>query len=250
VFNLLSQLSRVYSSMRIDRFEQLAPEGVTFASLEKWIASKVRTDQLSLAIDHRSALLIFKQEEQSAQAFRGQLTALARALVPVVEKVKPTYTAEEKMTQRAHVMELVKRGAVEEYNNVASRKQRIESIKQQMETVVQHKARQKNLARVIAEQDRQKAEAQRIANQRERQAEKQEEMSRQKELKAQAVKVQQRFEDDAEFKKIKQLAERQKSGAAKDFVALVEKSKNGEEIDDEELLGLQREAQIEAKKRT
>merc|ERR1712130_891356 len=160
ILRLLEQLSRVYKSIRIKKFQSLAPE-VNWITIERFITKTVRDGRLKISVDHRSQLLHFHNATMLAPNVRKQLTLLASKLDKIIDHIAPP-NPENKARERAQVFDGAKEGVDEEHKRVLQRKDEIEKRKIKHEEELKTKEKEEQDEKEKKAQERKASEAKRL----------------------------------------------------------------------------------------
>lgn len=99
VLRLLTQLSTVFKTMKIDRLLQLLPGGVPMQTVESIILTSNSSGLTRIRFDHRRQLIHFADEDMSSPHLPQQLSMLSSALSNIAAQVQPL-NEEAKATER------------------------------------------------------------------------------------------------------------------------------------------------------
>ena len=237
LYRLLEQLANVYQTMRISELGRLCPF-LTLHESEKLIIEAVHHGFVHVRIDHSSGTLHFGSASLEAEQLRLQLSALAKSLNKVVEKIKPELAADKaKATAEAYASFAA--AVPHEHQQILTRKAVIERRKEEHEREMQAAADRE--AEILAAQRKKEAEAEaaRLAEESER---------REKERVDRENQARQEMENRALVEQLAKQKAAKSKGNKKDDSLLKVDVTNMDESDRLKLVQEQRENLVKEKK--
>lgn len=159
VVRLLQQLSRVFRTIRLEKFYKLAP-AMHAHEIERLIVQAVRDNLVAVRLHHHAKMIHFSEDRMDAKRIKSQLAVLASRLQAVVDTIHPVDEKSQEV-QREHVFSAIAAGVHDEHIAVFERQQIIEKRKEENERDQQEKKR-------IRDEQRRAAEAKRVADEKAR----------------------------------------------------------------------------------
>ncbi|CAM9548063.1 unnamed protein product, partial [Phaeothamnion confervicola] len=157
VLRLLEQLSQIYHTVSLDKFEEyLGGLSLGFQEVEKIIVRAVKTRQLKVSVDHLARCLRFGQAGMETEGMRTQLSSLARQLDRVTAIIHGPADQSKAARERLQLFDLVASSMQRDHTEALGRKEIIEKRKEDTERREQEK--QREAARVKAEEEAKRRE--------------------------------------------------------------------------------------------
>eukprot|EP00640_Fibrocapsa_japonica_P000291 CAMPEP_0113937048 /NCGR_PEP_ID=MMETSP1339-20121228/3751_1 /TAXON_ID=94617 /ORGANISM="Fibrocapsa japonica" /LENGTH=893 /DNA_ID=CAMNT_0000939673 /DNA_START=127 /DNA_END=2808 /DNA_ORIENTATION=+ /assembly_acc=CAM_ASM_000762 len=165
VLRTLGQLSSIYHTVKMDRFQELiAGLDIGPEEVEILIVRAVKENQLKVRVDHQMSCLRFGAAAFEDDTMRSQLTNLAAKLQKVVDTitVDNKEALEARAQARADFFQQVQAGMQDEHLATLNRKQIIEKRKEELERQQQERAREEAQQKQVEETKRKQEETLRL----------------------------------------------------------------------------------------
>ena len=171
VIRLLSQLTKIYYSVRLDYFKELLKDlGTPFLEIEKSIIKAVKARQVSklgVQIDHRAGCIRFSEDVMEEDRTRTLLTEMTRGLQGINSELEPIESKTQREEERSVLARTVLGEISRKHELILARKTEIEHRKEEFERMEADKALLEQQKREKLEAERQRAEQARLDKQRE-----------------------------------------------------------------------------------
>jgi translation initiation factor 3 subunit A len=184
IIKLVSQLSTVYSSVKIDFVRKLvAPAGLNFYQVESFLMRAVYKKQLEMRVDHVKGFVYFGTLQAATSAMETQVARFGAAMQRISAKIasQSTTAAKASSEQRAAYLKRVAAAADDVHAQALERKVVIERRKEDLEERKQVRIELETARRMEEEKLRQENELKRIVE---------EEATREKERRSKVFDVQ------------------------------------------------------------
>jgi translation initiation factor 3 subunit A len=150
VLRMITQISTVYSALRLQFVQQLlSPLSMSFCEVEKLLVNAVADGQLKLKLDHRKNCIRFVEGSTAGQSAYGQLHRVAQKLqrAAIMLEQRDDGAIEEARKRFVHTMI----GAATEERMLVV--ERMELIEKRKETLRRHEERRRENERILKEQE-------------------------------------------------------------------------------------------------
>uniref|UniRef100_A0A7S3Z8T1 PCI domain-containing protein n=1 Tax=Lotharella globosa TaxID=91324 RepID=A0A7S3Z8T1_9EUKA len=157
LLRLLQQLSTVFKSLKMDKFETLIPSGLGKHEVERFIMRAVHSGLLSVRLDHQARVLHFVDRNIESTHMKNQLKNLALALRNVVQVIDADSQKAASTENRESIFSAILHGIQQDHEKVFRRREEIERRKLEQEK--KEEERRKELEKQKEEENkRRKAE--------------------------------------------------------------------------------------------
>ncbi|EKX52821.1 translation initiation factor 3, subunit A [Guillardia theta CCMP2712] len=238
LLKLIQQLSQVYVTMRIADFAKLA-DFMSLHDCEKFIVEAVAKNQAVVRLDHKNGTLNLGDKGLESENCRSQLANFAKGLQFTLDIIQKDLK-EQMRSQKVEALKQLAERLEDERKMMSSRRMQIEERKETLEREMHLKAMEEDRKRKQEEEERRTYEEKR----------KEEDKRRREEAKLQQEREEKEL---AEKKRLKEQvdalkAEEKKGKGKKDAAVIDALGKSVEELDDDELKNIDKNALIKAKK--
>jgi len=172
VVRLISQLSTIYYSVKLDNFKSLLEElDMPYLEIEKTVVKAIKARQVQIQnvrIDHRAGCIRFGEDVMEEHRTRKLLSDMAVGLSKVCKDLEPDDAEQKRAMERDVLVQQVLGEVSRQHELILARKVTIEKRKEKFEEMQNQKIIAEQKRKQEAEAERQQAEQARLQAQRER----------------------------------------------------------------------------------
>ncbi|CAD7952544.1 unnamed protein product [Amoebophrya sp. A25] len=171
-FRLLSQVSKVYSTMSVTQLKNLCAPVVDFPTAEKWMISAARDSGIHVQLDYVRSVVVFANKQMNdLSMLRQPLVNMGRVAVRELEKVYPGLWESRKASQRSDLFQALKDATEREAKDIERRVNEIERRNKEKADHEREQNERKVKQETLTRQREQREAAQRLEHEKKRRME-------------------------------------------------------------------------------